>query len=63
LEPTKPRPKALDAKVVYDGGVLTESHLFALERAKADKRRIANSTANIPDIVWRRLRSWFAEGE
>ena len=51
LENIKKRLKALEAKSLQEGLVLTEAQIAVLEKAKEDKRRTGNSRANVPGIA------------
>jgi len=51
----KKRLKALEAKVAQEGGVLTESQLAALEKAKADKEAHGEFDRVVSRFWWKFL--------
>lgn len=60
LENMKKRLKALEAKMAQNGTVLTEAQVVAWKKPSWQRKRMANSTANVPAIAWRRTPSMSA---
>jgi hypothetical protein len=57
LENIKKRLKALEAKSLQEGLILTEAQMVALEKPKRPKRRTGNSRANVLGIAPPRIPS------